>query len=156
MMQKDRPDYVDKIMAYCARAERCLQDVVKKLTAYDAPEDEFEAIIANLYKENFLNDERYVGFYTSDKWRLDQWGRIKIQNGLFRKGFSESLIASALDTIDAEDYKRMMEAVLSKKRETIRREEPINQMKKILSFGCHRGIEEDLIWQWLENEGLSF
>lgn len=156
MVQPEKTDYLGKIMAYCARAERCRQDVEKKLTAYGTPEDEMEPIIDTLYKDNFLHDERYTRFYTSDKWRLDQWGRLKIRNGLFRKGFSEALIEKALDTIDEEEYKASMESVLSKKRKTLKAEEPVEQMKKLLAFGSNRGIEEALIWKWLEQEGLSF
>ncbi len=156
MIQHQPPDHIKKIMAYCARAERCRQEVIKKLTSYGAPEDEFESIIDSLYTEDFLNDDRYVRFYTSDKWKLEHWGRVKIKNGLFRKGFSESLIEAGLLTIDEEEYKTSMQAILSKKRDTIRAEEPIDQMKKILRFGSNRGIEEDLIWEWLTREGLSF
>ncbi len=156
MTKQDQSVHLKKIMAYCARAERCAQDVVKKLTAYETPEEEFDTIIETLYQDNFLNDERYVRFYTSDKWKLDQWGRIKIKNGLFRKGFSEILIEQAMATIDEEEYRLSMYNILSKKRETLRLEEPIAQMKKMLSFGSNRGIEEDLIWQWLEMEGLTF
>lgn len=156
-MTESKPyDYFKKIMAYCARAERCRQDVVKKLTAYGTPEEDFESIIESLYDDNFLNDERYVRFYTSDKWRLDQWGRNKIKNGLFRKGFSESLIEKGLNTIDDEDYTLSMHTVLSKKKETLRSDDPVEVMKKMISFGSARGIEEELIWQWLRQEGLSF
>jgi regulatory protein len=156
-MKQNKPsDHLKKIMAYCARAERCRQDVVKKLTVYGTPEEEFDTIIDSLYADNFLNDDRYVRFYTSDKWKLDQWGRIKIRNGLFRKGFSESLIDQGLATIDEDEYKTGVGSLLARKRDTIQSADPIEQMKKILSFGSHRGIEEELIWQWLQQEGLSF
>ncbi len=156
MEKEKKTDYLSKIMTYCARAERCRQDVEKKLTAYGTPEEDMEPIIDTLYQENFLHDERYTRFYTSDKWRLEHWGRLKIRNGLFRKGFSEALIQKALYTIDEEEYKASMEAVLSKKRKTLKPQEPVEQMKKLLAFGSNRGIEEELIWKWLEKEGLSF
>ena len=156
MSKEKTADYLQKIMRYCARAERCRQDVLKKLDSYDAPTEEWESILEVLYEENYLNDERYVMAYANDKWKLAQWGRLKIQNGLFRKGFGESMIEKGLSIVEDEPYKFSMEEILSRKRETIHLEAPIDQMKKLMAFGQSRGIEEDIIWRWLEKEGLSF
>ncbi len=143
-------------MPYCAQAERCTQDVLKKLADWEVPEEEIDEILEKLRKEKFLDDTRYAHSFVADKWRLDQWGRVKIRNGLFQKGISESLIQSALDTIDQDAYISGMENLLVKKRATIHKEPVISQMKKLLSFGASRGFEEELIWRWLEKEGLGF
>ena len=143
-------------MPYCAKAERCTMDVVRKLASWDVPEEETEMILETLRQEKFLDDVRYAKSFVADKWRLDQWGRSKISNGLFQKGMSEQLIQQALDTIDMDQYISGMEIVLSKKRDSIRKETHVSQMKKILSFGVSRGFEEEYIWKWLEKEGLSF
>ena len=143
-------------MHYCATAERCPQDVVKKLSAWNVPEEEFDGVLERLKGEKFIDDARYANSFVADKWKLDQWGRGKIRNGLFQKGISELLIQNALDTIDQDQYTIGLQNLLAKKRETIRKETLVNQMKKILSFGVSRGFEEELIWQWLEKEGLYF
>ena len=143
-------------MQYCAQAERCSQDVVQKLTSWNTPEEIIEIILEKLREDKFLDDTRYANSYVADKWKLDQWGRNKIRNGLFQKGFGEIEILAALETIDQKEYIAGMQNLLAKKRDTIFQEPPISQMKKILSFGYSRGFEEELIWQWLEKEGLSF
>ena len=142
-------------MHYCATAERCSYDVVKKLAELDVPEEEVEDILEKLYLEKFVDNKRYANSFVNDKWKLDVWGKNKIRNGLFQKGISEALIQSAIDTIDYDAYVSGLENLLSKKREIIRKDTGINQMKKLLSFGVSRGFEEELIWQWLEKVGLS-
>lgn len=145
-----------RIMSYCARAERCTQDVIKKMVTLDVPEEEMYGILERLRIEKFLDDSRYANSFVADKWKLEQWGRAKIRNGLFQKGISESLIQIALDTIDDETYISGMENLLDKKRTTIHKEPRVTQMKKLLAFGASRGIEEELIWKWMEKQGLSF
>jgi len=143
-------------MRYCSGAERCTQDVVKKLVIWEAPEDEYEVILETLRKEKFLDDTRYANSFVADKWRLDQWGKVKIRNGLFQKGISETLIQNAIDTIDQDGYVAVLHHLLEKKRVSIKKEAMTSQMKKLLSFGASRGFEEELIWQWMESKGLSF
>jgi regulatory protein len=147
---------LNRILSYCAQAERCTQDVVKKLASWDVPEEDMDEILERLRQDKFLDDTRYAKSFVNDKWRLDQWGRVKIRNSLFQKGFDEMQIEHALEVIDQEEYVSGMQILLSKKRNTIKSETQVNQMKKLLSFGQNRGFEEELIWQWLEREGLSF
>jgi len=156
MTSEGYTDILKRLMPYCAIAERCTQDVMKKLASWELPEEEMEEILEKLRTEKFLDDTRYAHSFVADKWRLDQWGRVKIRNGLFQKGISEPLIQSALDTIDQEAYVSGMENLLEKKRTTLRKEPVISQMKKLITFGAGRGFEEELIWQWLEKVGLSF
>lgn len=152
----DLNDVLKRLMPYCAQAERCTQDVIRKLSDWDVPEECIEEILEKLRVEKFLDDARYAYSFVSDKWRLDQWGRVKIRNGLFQKGISELMIQNALETIDHGAYVIGMNNLLEKKRATLRKEPVITQMKKLLAFGASRGFEEELIWAWLEKEGLSF
>ena len=156
MSTPDKSDFLNRCMRYCSGAERCTQDVVKKLFTWEAPEDEYEVILETLRKEKFLDDTRYANSFVADKWRLDQWGKVKIRNGLFQKGISETLIQNAIDTIDQDGYVAVLHNLLEKKRVSIKKEAMTSQMKKLLSFGASRGFEEELIWQWMESKGLSF
>ena len=156
MTSSEQKEFLKRAMNYCALAERCTHDLVKKMIEWGVAEEEFESILERLRQEKFLDDDRYANSFVADKWKLDQWGRSKISNGLFHKGFGEHQIQKALDTIDQDEYVGIMENVLARKRETIKKETLVQQMKKIISFGTSRGYEEELIWQWLEKEGLNF
>ena len=74
MSTPGKSDFLNRCMRYCSGAERCTQDVVKKLVTWEAPEDEYEVILETLRKEKFLDDTRYANSFVADKWRLDQWG----------------------------------------------------------------------------------
>ncbi len=156
MSTPGKSDFLSRCMRYCSGAERCTQDVLKKLVSWEAPEDEYEVILETLRKEKFLDDTRYANSFVADKWRLDQWGKVKIRNGLFQKGIGETLIQNAIDTIDQDGYVAVLHNLLEKKRVSIKKEAMTSQMKKLLSFGASRGFEEELIWQWMESKGLSF
>jgi regulatory protein len=156
MSTPGKSDFLSRCMRYCSGAERCTQDVLKKLVSWEAPEEEYELILETLRKEKFLDDTRYANSFVADKWRLDQWGKVKIRNGLFQKGISETLIQNAIDTIDQEGYVAVLHHLLEKKRISIQKEAMTSQMKKLISFGASRGFEEELIWQWMESKGLSF
>jgi regulatory protein len=125
MISESNKAILKRIMPYCARAERCTRDVVQKLSSWNVPEDEVDRILEILRQEKFLDDDRYANSFVADKWKLDQWGRIKISNGLFQKGISESRIQNALDTIDPDQYISGMDILLSKKRDTIAKEAPV-------------------------------
>lgn len=156
MLKDSEKEILQRIMQFCAQSERCTQDVLRKLASWSISESETDELIRTLRREKFLDDDRFATFYVSDKWKLDQWGRAKIKNGLLQKGFDEMQIQKALDTIDQTAYVSGLQKLLTKKRITIKSEVPVSQMKKMLSYGLSRGFEEDLIWQWLEKEGLSF
>lgn len=155
-MAEQKKDYLNRIMNYCARAERCTYDVQKKLATWEVPIEETDEIMQRLREDKYLDDVRYAKCYVSDKWKLDLWGRGKIKNGLYQKGFRDPALQEALQLIDQDEYVHGLHHLLSKKRDSISRETRIAQMKKLLRYGFTRGFEEDLIWKWLEQKGYSF
>jgi SOS response regulatory protein OraA/RecX len=49
-----------KARNYCARQERCQQEVRDKLYAWEVPAKEVEPIISQLIGEGFLNEARFA------------------------------------------------------------------------------------------------
>jgi len=45
MDSSDFDDFFKRIMNYCALAERCTQDVVQKLTAWNVPDEKMDDIL---------------------------------------------------------------------------------------------------------------
>ena len=70
---------------YCSTAERCIQDVQKKIDAAGLPPDASERIIARLLKERFIDESRFTRFFVNDKLRFNKWGRVKIGYELYKK-----------------------------------------------------------------------
>jgi len=63
-------EILPKARAYCARQERCQQEVRNKLFAWGAHGREVEATIARLISEGFLNEARFAEHFTVSKFGL--------------------------------------------------------------------------------------
>ena len=98
-----------KAMAMCSQSERCRFDVAAKLRLWELSEEEISKAIEYLIKERFLNEERFVDFYVSDKLRFNKWGKIKLTYMLRQKQIPGELIRSALNRIDDDFYKKILQ-----------------------------------------------
>ena len=82
-----------KAEAYCAMSEHCTDDVCRKLEQWGVPLAEFDSILEHLKKEKYVDDRRYAIAFVRDKYRFNQWGRIKIAQSLRMKQIgSEEII----------------------------------------------------------------
>ena len=108
-------DYLHKAENYCARAEHCAADVRRKLFEWGAPEEIYDEIEQNLYKNDFLNDERFCRAHVHDKLEYQHWGRLKIRAGLQALKLPESLIRMALSEIDEDKYISILRHVAAQK-----------------------------------------
>lgn len=143
-----------RLRKYCALTERCTYDVMKKMTDWNVPEEDMEALLQPLYDEGFVDDGRYARSFASDQWRFQQWGRIKIRHALWRKQLDEALIQAALDEIPQEKYVRMIVMALEKKWNELQQPTGVAAGQKVLSFARQRGYEDELVFPWLEKNGL--
>jgi regulatory protein len=147
-MEQDKA--LQRITAYCAEAEHCTQDVVQKLTAWGVQEDVAGEILERLYREKFLDDARYAKSYVEEKWKLNQWGRIKMRHQLEAKGIAEELIDAALEVVSKEDYEGGVRDILDDKWKELKQKRDLGTLQKVAVFGAGRGIEEELITVWVE------
>lgn len=152
-MSIPRTDFFQRISKYCAETEKCTHDVKAKLISWEIPPEEADIIIEKLRKENFLNDERYTKSYVSEKWNLDHWGRIKIENNLLQKNISERLISDALQSIDEEEYKIYLEDLLRNKLREVRSDNFMDDARRVHMYAVSKGFEEELVMEWLEDQG---
>ncbi len=143
-----------KMAQLCSRSEQCSVDIRRKMVAYDLVNEVVEEIIDKLKKEKFIDDERYVKAYAADKFRLNKWGKIKIQHYLRFKGLSENFIQSGLDSIDNEKYKAVLIRTMKDKAKTIKNKNKFEKMGQIIRFTQNRGFEPELIHRYM-NEVLK-
>lgn len=110
-----KADYLHKAESYCARAEHCAADVRRKLFEWGAPEEIYDEIEQNLYKNDFLNDERFCRAYVHDKLEYQHWGRLKMRAGLQTLKLPENFIRMALSEIDEDKYTSILRHVATQK-----------------------------------------
>lgn len=95
---------LQKIKAFCAYQERCHFEVKGKLFDYGLSVNEVDEIVLVLIEENYLNEERFAIMFAGGKFRIKQWGKVKIRYELKSKQISPINIKKALAQIDEEDY----------------------------------------------------
>ena len=138
-----------KMAQLCSRSEQCSADIRKKVIAYEIKDELVEEIIEKLKAEKFLDDERYVKAYVSDKFRLNKWGKIKMRYYLKAKGLSNNVIEKGFLEIKEEQYIKVLISTLKEKAKTIKSGDKFDKMGQIIRFAQSRGFEPEMIHRYL-------
>jgi len=139
---------------FCAYQERSQQEVRDKLYKWGQYPADVENIIVDLIAENFLNEERFTHSYTSGKFKIKQWGKIKIANGLKFKRIPPRLINEALNSIDPDEYFHTLTQIIEKKSRVLSEKDPYKRKMKLVQYAISRGFEKDLIFDILNSNDL--
>ena len=140
-------------MSLCSRSEMCREDIREKLSRWDTEPEKIEEIIQILEKENFLNEERFTGFFIRDKLKFNKWGKIKIRYFLKMKKIPESIINNGLENIDEGEYLDLMRNELIKKPEFKSKKK--NDISKLVRFAQSRGFELENILSVLKTDPIE-
>ena len=116
-----------KIKQYCAYQERCHMEVREKLYSFGLHKNEVAEIISTLITENYLNEERFAIHFAGGKFRMKQWGKIKIKQALKQKQVSEYCIRKALKEIDNNEYRQTFFKLAQQKLKTLKQEKNISR-----------------------------
>ena len=138
-----------KMAQLCSRSEQCSTDIRKKIVAYEIMDELVDEIISKLKEEKFIDDERYVKAYVSDKFRLNKWGKIKIHHFLKAKGLSDDLIEKGLAEIKDDQYKKVLIATLKEKAKKVKSDNKFERTGQIIRFAQSRGFEPEIIHRYL-------
>jgi len=109
-----------KLRHYCAYQDRCHSEVKTKAYSFGLRKSEVEELTAKLIEENCLNEERFAKAFAGGKFRIKQWGRIKIRSELRNKQISNYCIIAALDEIDDAKYKETLHKLAIKRWNSIK------------------------------------
>jgi len=139
---------LERARKYCVYQERCHFEVRSKLLEWKIYGEELEENMADLITENFLNEERYAKAYVSGKFKINQWGRKKIVQGLKAKQISNYSIQKGMEGIDETDYDSMVGALIEKRK----REKSGHTDAQIIQYMLSRGFEYEYIQKKLKHE----
>ena len=141
-----------KVKHFCAYQERSHAETRDKLYSFGLYKQEVEDLLGKLIQENYLNEERYAVQFAGGKFRIKQWGRIKIKYELQQKRVSAYCIKIALARIDEEDYYRCLLKLATAKSETLSSEKNVYIKKsKLYSYLLQKGYESGLINEVLKD-----
>lgn len=142
---------LQKAASYCAYQERTQDEVKQRLKKWNVWGDEADEIIAELISMNYLSEERFAKTYAGGKFRVKNWGRMKIRQELNRRGLSTYSIEKGMSEIGDEDYVSSLRELLSKKRILLSKTEtdPFILKQKLARFALGKGYESELVWKEL-------
>ena len=141
---------LQKLKQYCAYQERCHSEVKDKLYKLGVWKKEHDEIIATLIEENYLNEERFAIAFAGGKFRVKQWGRVKIKYELKQKQVSEYCIKKALKQIEEGDYLKVLNKLAKEKYASLKREQYLVRKKKTMNFLIGKGYEIELVKEAVE------
>lgn len=141
-----------KASEICARQEKCIFDIEKKLKSWGVEEPLASKVIDQLIKEKFIDEQRYVTYYVRDKFRFNGWGKIKIKWQLKAKNIIGTPVDEALAKISDEEYKDALAQLLIKKRRNLKGDNKYKIKASLIRHAASRGFEPNLIYQLLESE----
>lgn len=147
--EKTAQEVYKKMASLCSRSEQCSADIHKKITAAGLSSDEADEIIEKLKAEKFIDDERYIHSYVSDKFKFNKWGKVKICHYLKMKGLPDELIQNGLDGIDTEKYHAALIKTLKEKARKVKKKNKFEKMGQLIRFAQNRGFEPEIIHRYL-------
>ncbi|MEO6283962.1 MAG: regulatory protein RecX [Dyadobacter sp.] len=144
---------LQKAASYCAYQERTQDEVRQRLKKWNVWGEEADELIAELISMNYLSEERFAKTYAGGKFRIKNWGRMKIKQELQRRGLSTYSIEKGMNEIEDKAYIEGLRILLEKKRILLSKTET-DQFKlknKLARFALGKGYESELVWKELEN-----
>lgn len=132
-------------MQLCSKAEKCSDDIRRKLDAWHIHEEDQTEILSILKKETFIDDARYARFYVRDKYKFNKWGRNKITWQLKAKNIEQTLIDDALSQIKEDDYYLILLELLQKKQKSLKANSEYELRAKLFRYASSKGFEGDVI-----------
>ena len=138
---------LDKLQRYCVYQDRCHHEARSKLYDLGIRGYDLEDIMASLIEDKFLDEERYARSYVRGKFRMKQWGRNKIKEGLYSKRLSAYCLKKGFEEIDEEVYFETLKDVLAKKNRVLREKDRYKRKQKLALYGIGRGFESYLVWE---------
>jgi regulatory protein len=136
---------LQKLKHFCGYQERSHYETQQKLYSLGLYKKDVEILLSQLIEENYLNEERYAIAFAGGRFRIKQWGRVKIKYELQQHKVSSYNITKALKSIDETDYLAILQELAAKKWALLKSEQYLNRQAKTTSFLLQRGFEHNLI-----------
>ena len=139
------------ILHYCKYQERCHSEVRYKLYELGYNTEDVEQQLTELIEKGILSEERFAIAFARGRWRMKQWGRVKIKQQLKLRKISDYCVKKGLAEIDGIEYEKVMDKLASKKVAELKSEKNIFIRKaKVYRYLIQKGYEQDIVREWLD------
>lgn len=141
-----------KAESYCSKSEHCPEEVREKLRQWGATAEVAERILAALEKDRFVDTVRFCRAFVRDKYRFNQWGRMKIVQALRMKRLSSEDIEEGLEEIDDEEYAGILKNLLVQKSRSLKGGTEYERNAKLIRFAVGRGFAMDEVLRYVHQK----
>ena len=148
---KSESEMLSTMAKYCSTAERCVNDIHKRIKTEGLPVEAEKRIIDYLLKEKFIDEKRFCRSFVNDKFKFNHWGRIKICYELKSRNISQDVYYEAIENIDEDEYISVLNDLLKSKKRTTTGRSPQDIFQKLCRFASSRGFETPLIINTLKS-----
>lgn len=142
---------LQKLRFYCRYQQRCQSEIKEKLFELGVNKKDHDEIMSELIKENSVNDERFALAFASGRFKLKQWGRKKIQQGLKEKRVSDEIAQRALNQINKKEYGAILNKLARERYAALKHEQHFVRKKKTMDYLMQKGYEIDLVKDAVNN-----
>ena len=140
-----------KLSGLCSTCEYSPFDIRRKAVAYGASAEAADKVVDRLIDENYISEQRYADSFVHDKFEFNRWGRNKIVAALRLKHIPSACIDEAMDSIDAEEYRKVLQELLAAKNRQTKEPDVYKRVKKLLAFAASRGFELELAYDMVND-----
>lgn len=155
MKEITEQDAFYKLSAMCSTAEHCSFEMLDKMRRWNIADDAQARIMQRLTEEKYIDDKRFCTFFVRDKIRYNKWGRMKIEQALWQKRIPKEISATVLDSIDDNDYLKILRPLIATKKKTTKCNNEYERNGKIIKFALGRGFEMRLIRQCINTDDIN-
>lgn len=141
-----KEEAIQKIKHYCNYHDRSHYEVKEKLFSFGLYKSLVDEILAQLIEENYLNEERFAQKYVSGKFKMNHWGKIKIEQGLKQRQVSAYNIRIALKQINEDDYKNLLKKLAQTKWDQLKGEQYLRRQAKTQAYLLQKGFEPSYVY----------
>lgn len=136
----------ESIYRFCNYQPRSHQETRNKLYELGCKTPEVEELIAELIEKGLLNEELYARAIARGRFRLKQWGRVKITQYLKLNRVSDYCIKKAMTEIEGDEYYTTLQKLAAKKWAELKSEKQVPIRKnKTFRYLQQKGYEGSLI-----------
>lgn len=135
-----------KVSSYCSKAERCPAEVAQWLWRNGIDAEDHSFIIEQLKADGFINEERFIHAFASDKLRFSGWGPFKIKQELLQRDLPEGAVERIVrEVMDEENAPHLLQEMLTKKLLSLEDPTPEEIQRKVIGWAMGRGFALDEI-----------
>ncbi|MDX1478788.1 MAG: regulatory protein RecX [Saprospiraceae bacterium] len=143
---------IEQMRKFCGYRDRCHSEVRSKLLKLRVYGDDLEAVMTELIRDDFLNEERFARSFARGKFRINHWGKNRITMELKRRRVSDYCIRRGLEEIDEEEYLNYVDEVIARQIS-----DPIDWSvrRKVHDALVRKGFEQPLVLERINRHVAS-